>query len=214
MAALCNRAGHYIFVLRFFFLLLLSFFLAYSQPSQIGCLSYFHTLCGFSANLGCRSEMCLDTVRWAAGRAGIQPVKMGGWWRWALVSPDGVAPSRVVGVSASVSLPLHHKVQMFSSGAGSPGWSRKKGRKMVCMFVCLKCATRGSLLLLLEVDKPYVPPSCCVRNADGRYTNKYMCQMSIDRPPGLRRGEKNVYLHYPVSQPLLGLRFTVRYDTK
>jgi len=34
----------------------------------------------------------------------------------ALVSPDGVAPSRMVGVSASVNLPLHHKVQKFSSG--------------------------------------------------------------------------------------------------
>ena len=54
---------------------------------------------------------------------------MGGWWRWALVSPDGVAPSGRVGVSASVNLPLHHKVQKFSSGTGSPGWSRKKGRK-------------------------------------------------------------------------------------
>jgi len=40
---------------------------------------------------------------------------------WVLVSPDGV--------SASVNLPLHHKVQKFSSGTGSPGWSRKKGRK-------------------------------------------------------------------------------------
>jgi len=51
--------------------------------------------------------------------------------RWALVSPDGVAPSRMVGVSASVNLPVHHKVQKFSSGTGSPGWSRKKGRKTV-----------------------------------------------------------------------------------
>jgi len=41
---------------------------------------------------------------------------MGGWWRWALVSLDGVAPSRMVGVSASVNLPLRHKVQKFSSG--------------------------------------------------------------------------------------------------
>ena len=57
--------------------------------------------------------------------------KNGGWWRWALVSLDGVVPSQVVGVSASVNLPLHHKVQKFSSGTGSPGWSRKKGRKMV-----------------------------------------------------------------------------------
>jgi len=44
-------------------------------------------------------------------------------------SPDGVAPSRMVGVSASVNLPLHHKVQKFSSGTGSPGWFRNKGRK-------------------------------------------------------------------------------------
>jgi len=29
-----------------------------SQPSQIGCLPYFHTWCGLSANLGCRSETC------------------------------------------------------------------------------------------------------------------------------------------------------------
>jgi len=56
---------------------------------------------------------------------------MRGCWRWALVSPDGVAPSRMVGVSAFVNLPLHHKVQNFSSGTGSPGWSRKKGCKTV-----------------------------------------------------------------------------------
>ena len=37
----------------------------------------------------------------------------------------------VVAVSASVNLPLHHKVQKFSSATGSPGWSQKKGRKMV-----------------------------------------------------------------------------------
>jgi len=44
---------------------------------------------------------------------------------------SGVAPIRMVGVSASVNLPLHHKVQKFSSGTGSPGWSRKKGPKTV-----------------------------------------------------------------------------------
>jgi len=38
---------------------------------------------------------------------------MGGWWRWALVSPDGVVPSRMVSVCASVNIPLHHKVQNF-----------------------------------------------------------------------------------------------------
>jgi len=39
-------------------------------------------------------------------------------------------------VSASVNLPLHHKVQKFSSGTGSPGWSRKRGRKTVVMVWC------------------------------------------------------------------------------
>jgi len=52
-----------------------------------------------------------------------------------VVCPVGVAPSRMVAVSASVSLPLHHQVQKFSSGTGSPGWSRKKGRKMVVVVV-------------------------------------------------------------------------------
>jgi len=51
------------------------------------------------------------------------------WWRWALVNPDGVVPSRMVGASASVNLPLHHKVEKFSSGTSSPGWSRKKAVK-------------------------------------------------------------------------------------
>ena len=49
----------------------------------------------------------------------------------ALVSPDGVVPSQMVGVSASVNFSLHHKVQKFSSGTGSPGWFQKKGRKTV-----------------------------------------------------------------------------------
>ena len=41
------------------FLLLSSFiFLAQSQRSEIGCLPYFHTWCGLSANLECMSEMC------------------------------------------------------------------------------------------------------------------------------------------------------------
>ena len=56
------------------------------------------------------------------------------------MSPDGVAPSQMVGVSASVNLPLHHNVQKFSSGTGSPGWSRKKGRKMVVVLVWLKAS--------------------------------------------------------------------------
>jgi len=40
-------------------------------------------------------------------------------------------------VSASVNLPLHHKVQKFFSGTGSPGWSQKKGRKGSIMKSCI-----------------------------------------------------------------------------
>jgi len=60
---------------------------------------------------------------------------MGGWWRWALISPDGVSPSRMVSVSPSVNLPLLHKVQKFSSATGSPVWYRKKGCIMVVVVV-------------------------------------------------------------------------------
>jgi len=38
-------------------------------------------------------------------------------------------------LSTSVNLPLHHKVQKFSSGTGSPGWSWKKGRKTIVVVV-------------------------------------------------------------------------------
>ena len=82
--------------------------------------------------------VALSALTLLVGRQEGHPAckKYGGWWRWALLSPDGVAPSRMVGVSASVNLPLHHKVQKFFSGTGSPGWSRKKGRKtVVCVCV-------------------------------------------------------------------------------
>jgi len=77
----------------------------------------------------------------------------GGGGHWTLVSPDGVVSSRMVSVSASVNLPLHHKLQKFTSGTSSLGWSRKKGRKtvVVCgvvvvlivdVFVCLCVRTQ------------------------------------------------------------------------
>jgi len=57
MAALWNRAGHYIFMLWFlsFFFYLFPFFF-FSQQSEIGCLPYFHTC--LSVNLECMSETC------------------------------------------------------------------------------------------------------------------------------------------------------------
>jgi len=68
MAAICNRACHYILSCGFFFLSSSCFFFAYSQPSQIRCLPYFHTWCGPSANLGCRSETCCMRLAGNAGR--------------------------------------------------------------------------------------------------------------------------------------------------
>jgi len=46
-------------------------------------------------------------------------------------------PSQKVGLSASVNLPLHHKVQKFSSGNSSPGWSQKKGCKTVVVVTMM-----------------------------------------------------------------------------
>ena len=52
----------------FFFLSSSFVFLAWSQRSEIGCLPYFHTWCGLSANLGCRSETCCTRLCENAGR--------------------------------------------------------------------------------------------------------------------------------------------------
>jgi len=50
------------------------------------------------------------------GRKGIRPVKK--WRDGSGGHPDGVAPSQMVSVFACVNLPLHHKVQKFSSDTG------------------------------------------------------------------------------------------------
>jgi len=52
----------------FSFFFFLSFFLPYSQRSQIGCVSCFWTWCGLSANLECRSEMCFTRLAENTGR--------------------------------------------------------------------------------------------------------------------------------------------------
>ena len=57
MAAQYGRPLYFAAVVSSLILLLL-FFLAYSQRSQTGCLPYFHTWYGLSANLECMSEIC------------------------------------------------------------------------------------------------------------------------------------------------------------
>ena len=54
----------------------------------------------------------------------------------SFVSPAGVASSRMVVVSASVGLSLHHKVQKFSFGTDSTGWSRKRAVKRIWCGLC------------------------------------------------------------------------------
>ena len=56
------------------FFLFLSLFLAYSHPLQIGCVPYFYTWCGRSANLECRFEMCYTRL------AEIQDAKIAKIW--------------------------------------------------------------------------------------------------------------------------------------
>jgi len=51
-----------------FFYLSSFYFLAKSQRSQIGCLPFFHTWCGLSANLECRSETCCARLAENTGR--------------------------------------------------------------------------------------------------------------------------------------------------
>jgi len=78
---------------------------------------------------------------------------MGVWWRWALVSPDGVAPSWMVNVSAAVNFSLHHKVQKFCFGTGSHGWSLKKGHKTVVVCVVWWCDCDVVVLLFFYIKQ-------------------------------------------------------------
>ena len=55
MVALWNRADHYIFILSF---VLLSIFFRRLISAAADWMSAFHTWCGLSANLRCRSETC------------------------------------------------------------------------------------------------------------------------------------------------------------
>ena len=66
-------------------------------------------------------------------------------------------------VSASVNLPLHHKVQKFSSGTGSAGWSRKRAVKR------LRCSSSSSQshrsipsLSVKNLYHPILAESLCV----------------------------------------------------
>jgi len=127
---------------------------------------------------------------------GIRPVNMRGWWRWALVSPDGVELSWMVGVSASVNLPLHHKVQKFSSDTGSPRWSRKKDRKTV-VCVCVEMHLKQSHRSLM----PHVCQTFCQSLVADQIPNKH----SVFCCPG-RRG-RLLSSHLSIHRHTAAVRF-------
>jgi len=72
---ICNSAYHYIFVLWFLLSICLSIYLSFSFfprliPAVADWMSYiyFHTWCGPSTNLECRSEMCWTRFAGKSGR--------------------------------------------------------------------------------------------------------------------------------------------------
>jgi len=74
---------------------------------------------------------------WMGGSNGIRPLKNEGWWRWALITLDGVAPSRMVGMSASVILPCTIKSRgRFLLAPAYPGSPWKRVVKRLCVCVC------------------------------------------------------------------------------
>jgi len=66
MVALCNREDHYIFAL--WFLLSSSAFFFSSPNFSRRRLDVYHTCCGLSANLRCRSETCCTRLAGNRGR--------------------------------------------------------------------------------------------------------------------------------------------------
>jgi len=74
---------------------------------------------------------------------GIRPVKkMGRWLRWALVSPDEVAPSRMVGVSASVNCTIKSR-----SSLPAPAHSGRPRKRAVKRLWWLGLPLTSSFLL-------------------------------------------------------------------
>ena len=55
-------------------------------------------------------------------------------------------------MSASVNLPLHHKVQKFFSGTGSPGGPRKRAVKWLCVCVCDNSGCNANCICRRFVD--------------------------------------------------------------
>ena len=111
------------------------------------CCASVTTLCRYSGGRAMHSTDCplvlqvfafVDNVTllpsvlrccWFGGRKGIRPVKNGGWWRWTLLSPDGVMFRQMVSVSVCVNLPLHQKSRSSLLAPAHPGGPGKRAVK-------------------------------------------------------------------------------------
>jgi len=81
-------------------------------------------LCVFSLALFAFSALTLLVGR-QEGHPACKKYGGGRGWQW-LVWMEWHPAGWLVCLPRAFNLPLHHKVQKFSSGTGSPGWSRKK----------------------------------------------------------------------------------------
>ena len=101
-----------------------------------------NTLCGYAYYVSTEfiyNQHCyaFSALTLLVGRQEGHPAckkNMRGWWRWALVSLDGVVPSRMIGVSACVSLPLHHL--LAPAHPGGPG--KRAVKRLWCGCYALK----------------------------------------------------------------------------
>ena len=105
-----------------FFLLLLSFFLVWSQRSQSGCLPYFYARCGLSENLERRSEMCctrlaIQLTQKNDAKMGHHRTTLSGW----VFATKACIDNRKKIVKQQY---LHHRSSQYGELRPISGWDR------------------------------------------------------------------------------------------
>jgi len=105
---------------------------AFSHKASAFCLCLQHVGCDTKCCVVCcqLGRLAFSDLTWLGSRKGIRPVKNGGDGRgghW-LVRIEWHPAGRSVCLPLLM-FPCNNNVQKFSSGTGSPGWSRKKAVK-------------------------------------------------------------------------------------
>jgi len=109
----------------------LSFFPRLSQRSETGCLPYFHTWCGLSANLECTSQMCCTRLAENTGRKKVAKNRHLGTIAqicWAISSQ--LSHVSTIGKSSDV---LHMSPQ-YGERQPISGWDRSGSLRHPCKF--------------------------------------------------------------------------------